>query len=121
MKCGKCGNENDNPYVTRKGKIQSYCRKCNNANTVERQRNFKKRLVAYKGGKCQCCGYDKTQDALDFHHIDPSDKSFSLSKIRLTSYDKNREKIERELDKCILVCRNCHAEIHAGVRKPFPQ
>lgn len=68
--------------------------------------------VAYKGGKCQICGYSKYVGALEFHHIDPSQKDFGIaSKGYTRSWDKNKE----ELNKCVLVCSNCHREIHAGV------
>ena len=117
MICVKCGENEPNPYVVkngkRKGKEQSYCRKCNSKNTLERQRVMKQKCVDYKGGKCSVCGYDKYIGALDFHHLDPSEKEFAISSIKQTSFDNN-PKIKQELDKCILVCKNCHAEIHAG-------
>lgn len=70
--------------------------------------------IAYKGGKCQVCGYDKCVGALEFHHIDPTQKDFGISAKGYTrSWDKNRQ----ELDKCILVCANCHREIHNGITK----
>lgn len=72
-----------------------------------RQKN-KERAVKYKGGKCVKCGYDKCIIALEFHHIDPKEKDFSPS----SNMNKSWEKIKLELDKCILVCSNCHREIH---------
>jgi hypothetical protein len=99
----------------RKGKIQSYCRKCNHQNTLDRQHDFKKKCAEYKGSKCVCCGYDKYIGSLDFHHLDPNKKDFTISHFRNTSFTKNEVKIKKELDKCILVCRNCHGEIHAGI------
>jgi 5-methylcytosine-specific restriction endonuclease McrA len=119
MKCVKCGQIEKKPYKVktgkRKGKIQSYCRKCNHQNTLDRQRDFKKQCVDYKGGKCVFCGYDKYIGSLDFHHLDPAKKDFGLSKVKNTSFNKNQDKIKKELDKCILVCRNCHGEIHANI------
>lgn len=73
-------------------------------------KRYKKLLVDYKGGKCQICGYDKCIQALDFHHIDPNIKSFSIS-----GGTKSLDKLKQEVDKCILVCANCHREIHAGL------
>ena len=73
-------------------------------------KRYKKLLVDYKGGKCQICGYDKCIQALDFHHIDPNIKSFSIS-----GGTKSLDKLKQEVDKCILVCANCHREIHAGI------
>ena len=72
-----------------------------------RQRN-KERAVKYKGGKCVKCGYDKCIIALEFHHINPEEKDFSPS----SNMNKSWDKIKLELDKCILVCSNCHREIH---------
>jgi 5-methylcytosine-specific restriction endonuclease McrA len=66
--------------------------------------------VQYKGGKCCICGYDKCYDALEFHHLDPSQKDFGLSS---NGHTRSWEKVKEELDKCILVCANCHREIHA--------
>lgn len=68
--------------------------------------------IAYKGGKCQICGYDKCVGALEFHHLDPTQKDFGISAKGYTrSWDKNKQ----ELNKCILVCANCHREIHNGI------
>lgn len=77
------------------------------------RRKTKERMLAAMGGCCQVCGYDKCNDSLAFHHIDPTKKDFTFSKVRAnpTSWVK----IVSELKKCILVCHNCHSEIHAGV------
>lgn len=68
----------------------------------------KERAIEYKGGKCQICGYNKCNNALEFHHVDPSKKDFHISK----NMNKSWEKIKNEIDKCVLVCANCHREIH---------
>ena len=69
----------------------------------------KQRLIEYKGGKCERCGYDKIQypRAFVFHHNDPSKKEMSLSKVC-----RALEKLKKEVDKCTLLCARCHAEIH---------
>ena len=59
-------------------------------------------------GKCERCGYNKCIRALEFHHLNPSEKDFGLSRC-LT---KNVKLLKAEADKCILLCSNCHAEIH---------
>lgn len=69
---------------------------------------LKEKLVEYKGGKCEICGYNKCIVALDFHHLDPKEKDFNVSSYSVMSYDKLKD----EVDKCILVCSNCHREIH---------
>jgi len=71
---------------------------------------FKEQCVAYKGGKCERCGYDKYIGSLEFHHKDPTEKDFSVAHARLTSFS---ERVKRELDKCELLCSNCHREVHA--------
>jgi hypothetical protein len=75
--------------------------------TIKR-RAIKKALITYKGGKCSRCGYDKSFRALEFHHLDPTEKDFGISK----NLTKSMALLKKEADKCILVCSNCHAEIH---------
>lgn len=70
--------------------------------------------VEYKGDKCSVCGYDRCADALEFHHLDPSKKDFGISS---KGYTRSWDKVKEELDKCILVCSNCHREIHSGLIK----
>lgn len=71
--------------------------------------------VEFLGGKCCFCGYDRCLDALDFHHFDEKTKKFGLSQNGMT---RSWEKTKAELKKCILVCANCHREIHAGLLQP---
>ena len=86
-------------------------KKVSNTEAVESWRKRKKKtLVEYKGGKCQCCGYSKCIEALEFHHLDPNIKSFTIS-----GKSKSFNSLKNEVDKCILVCSNCHKEIHAGL------
>jgi len=68
--------------------------------------------VEYKGGRCQICGYYRFQGALDLHHLNPEEKSFGIGD---TGYTASWDRIRNELDKCILVCANCHREIEGGV------
>lgn len=70
----------------------------------------KSELIELKGGKCEICGYDKNISALDFHHIDPEQKKLSLNSRTLAN--AKREDILEEADKCMLLCANCHREIH---------
>jgi hypothetical protein len=79
----------------------------------------KTKLKNSVGGKCQICGYLKYQGALHFHHIDPTQKKFIISDA--TARKKySQEEIEAEIRKCVLVCANCHAEIHGGIVKLQP-
>lgn len=75
-----------------------------------RQR-VKEKLVEYKGGKCEICEYNKYIGALDFHHLNPEEKDFTISQYQHLCY----EKLKKEVDKCMLVCSNCHREIHGGI------
>lgn len=83
----------------------------NSQHVVVYRQRVKRKAVQYKGGKCQGCGYDKCIRALTFHHIDSKQKDFNIS-----SSTVSWETIRKELDKCILLCANCHAEVHDGVR-----
>lgn len=78
------------------------------------RRRTKERIVEAMGGECVCCGYKKCNDSLALHHLDPEKKELSFSKI--IANPKTWDKIVEELRKCILVCHNCHFEIHANVR-----
>ena len=112
--CPRCKIEKlkDEFYNRRNGKGNSvYCKHCSNNQTVERQKRFKQQCIDYKGGKCVSCGYKKCNNVLEFHHLDPNKKGFSIAHARLTSFN---EKVKKELDNCALVCANCHREIHAG-------
>ncbi len=70
----------------------------------------KQKMVDAFGGKCGICGYNKCLKSLDFHHLNPQEKEFSLS--FLLRNPLAWTKIVHELKKCICVCSNCHGEIH---------
>lgn len=82
---------------------------------AKRRQRLKQLAVEYKGGKCQICGYDRCISALDFHHLDGSKKKFGLSRDGIT---RSWESTRAELKNCVLVCANCHREIHAGILQP---
>lgn len=84
------------------------------AAVAKRRKKVRQMAIEYGGGCCQCCGYKTSARALSFHHRDPSKKDFGLSANGLT---RSWEKTKSELDKCVLVCANCHMEIHEGLRK----
>ena len=71
---------------------------------------IKTKALNILGGKCSQCGYSKCLNALEFHHLNPSEKEFSINKA-LSNHWK-WERIEIELKKCIILCANCHREIH---------
>ena len=80
---------------------------------AKRRKKIKEMAIEHKGGRCCICGYNKCNSALDFHHT--GDKKFGLSVCGLT---RSWEKTKAELNKCILVCANCHREIHEGITQP---
>lgn len=84
------------------------CKKCRIDAVNKKRQNNKKILVEYKGGKCEICGYNKCIDALEFHHINPEEKEFGISDGNI----KSIERLKCEADKCMLVCANCHKELH---------
>jgi transposase len=88
------------------------CGKCRMEAVGRWRRRVKQRLVDRAGGACQLCGYRRYLGALQFHHIDPGSKAFSISRNGTTrSYDE----VCAEADKCVLLCANCHAEVEAGL------
>ena len=81
---------------------------------TRRRRKIKVMAIEYKGNRCQICGYHKCPSALELHHINKSDKSFGIGD---KGYTRSWEKVREEIDKCVLLCANCHREIAAGVTK----
>jgi predicted HNH restriction endonuclease len=76
----------------------------------KRRKKIRMTAVEYKGGKCEVCGYDRCIEALEFHHRDPSQKDFSVSADGCT---RSWARVKKELDKCVMLCANCHREVHA--------
>lgn len=91
-------------------------RRGNYAHVKKFRRRKKETIVKMFGGKCCVCGYSRCLRNLGFHHLDPAQKSFGLSTRGL---GKNKAEVISEAKKCILVCANCHGEIHDGLINPF--
>lgn len=81
---------------------------------AKRRRRLKEMLVQHMGGECVVCGYKKYFGALDFHHRNEKEKSFGLSMNGIT---RSWERTKEEAKKCVLLCANCHREVHGGVTK----
>ncbi len=114
--CSKCKIQKPLTFFYKRSDTQytSWCRECNNKQTVNRQQKIKIEAVNYKGGCCQNCEFKEYMGALDFHHLDPDKKDFDFA-----SYG-SRNSINdalSELDKCVLLCANCHRMTHAGLTK----
>ena len=106
--------------TSKRGELRpfSYCKPCARAYSKAdtKRDDLKAQCVKYKGGKCEICGYSKYFGALEFHHRDRSQKDFSISdKIRRAG--STFETLKPELDKCSLLCSNCHKEVHGNVAK----
>jgi len=95
--------------VERSGAVR--CLRCRSDAVAKWRRRTKEKLVREAGGQCILCGYDRCVAALEFHHVDPSQKSFGLSVRGIT---RSIEKLRREASKCVLLCATCHAEVEAG-------
>lgn len=110
--CSHCKqNLPKSDYYIWNNKIWPYCKKCESYRKKQQLLNFKKSCLSYKNQHCcSICGYDKCITALDFHHVDPNQKEFTISSSKKMLLD---EKIKSELDKCDVVCSNCHRELHA--------
>jgi hypothetical protein len=88
------------------------CLACRADAVVKRRRAVKRILVEEAGGACKLCGYNRVPAALQFHHLDRSQKAFELSHRGATlALDTARA----EVAKCVLLCANCHAEVEAGI------
>ena len=104
--CAICHRQFINP--TGKEISGQVCKKCRDN---YRSLKIKTQSVEYLGGKCEICGYNKNIHALDFHHRNPEEKDFAIGES-----DFSFEKLKPELDKCQLVCSNCHREIHYNLK-----
>lgn len=87
------------------------CMECDSDYSYERKKRNKIKAVAYKGGKCIRCGYNECVSALHFHHVDQKTKLFDISQ----NISKKWELIQNELDKCVLLCMNCHFKEHERI------
>jgi predicted HNH restriction endonuclease len=84
-----------------------------NFQKTQRRLELKRSAVEHLGSKCQLCGYERCVSAMDFHHTDPSEKDFVISS------RMSWEVIVKELRKCVLLCSNCHREVHAGMHPTY--
>lgn len=87
----------------------------NTENVSKWRKNLKRRALQLFDNKCVCCGYNKCSAALEFHHLEPEHKDFTLSSVYANP--KSWDVVVKELEKCALVCANCHREIHYGDRE----
>ena len=105
--CVHCGETNRNRFYK---KNKGTCKSCQSKISEKKRVLDRERVIDYKGGKCESCGYNKYRGALEFHHLDPSQKDpLGLRK-------RSFESLKKEVDKCVLLCANCHREEHARMK-----
>jgi hypothetical protein len=93
------------------------CPRCRAEAVDRRRRKIKRILVEEAGGACVLCGYSRSLAGLHFHHLDRTQKSFSLGYKGVTL---SLSTARTEAAKCVLLCATCHAEVEAGVKRlPF--
>ena len=92
--------------------LRKCCYNCHKEGEVLTRGKILDLIRGLYGSRCAICGYSKYTGALEFHHRDPNEKDFTISNDRA----KLEESIE-ESKKCILLCANCHREVHAGLAK----
>lgn len=109
---GDCRRHGRVRFVQRRSDGCYRCAQCRSADVARRRRRVKALLVEEAGGACSLCGYDRFVGALQFHHVDPATKDFSLSHAGVT---RSIELARREAAKCVLLCANCHAEVEGGI------
>jgi len=79
---------------------------------AKRRKQIRQMAIDYKGSQCAICGYKECVQALEFHHINKDGKDFGIS---AKGYTRSWDEVRKELDKCILLCANCHREVHEGI------
>jgi hypothetical protein len=109
--CRDCGRVYE--YVRRRGHTKLQCNSCKGASWASRpdRSELKRALVELRGGACNLCGYDRHLCALTFHHLEPEKKSFVIAGAHTRKWDV----LVAEARKCVLLCENCHREVHVGV------
>lgn len=107
----KCKHHGETIFTQRSDTGYWRCMKCDSDRASKLGRSLKQRMVEFAGGECLICSYDGYIGALEFHHIKPSTKSFEINSRTTQPW----ELILLEIEKCVLLCSNCHKEVHAGV------
>lgn len=108
---GQCPHHGQAVFI-RRNDTAWRCTQCRSEQVSRRRRQVKAILVAEAGGACILCGYDRHARALEFHHVDPSTKSFGVASVGVSL---SLARARAEARKCVLLCSNCHAEVESGV------
>lgn len=117
-RCSKCKLEKKiiefYKRTDKKNSYTSWCKNCSNEYYAKRVRDVKIKMINHKGGSCERCGLninDTHYSVFDFHHKNPEEKDINFDKIKYQKW----EKIEKEIEKCKLLCSNCHRIEHAEI------
>lgn len=110
----ECKHHGVTTFIYVKSENRYRCVKCRSEAVQKKREKIKEELINYKGGKCEICGYNKCIAALEFHHKNPEEKEFGIGQ---KGYTRSLFKNKQEVDKCILVCANCHRELHSQKTK----
>lgn len=106
--CYTCGEIDPLKFY---GKDKKICSSCSSKRVADASREKRKYALEKLGNKCQSCGFDKYKCSLDIHHLDPSIKDENFRGMRGWSI----ERIDKEIQSCLLLCKNCHSAHHAGL------
>lgn len=112
MKCKWHLCDNEVVPVRKGGNPKLFCNeKCTRKQAVsDKRKRLRIQMLDYKGRKCERCGWDESPVGLAAHHTDPTQKEFSMGDSGIT---RSWERIKAELDKCVMLCHNCHSVIHS--------
>lgn len=80
---------------------------------AKRRKLIRMKAIKLAGGKCAKCGYNKYPEVLEFHHKDPSKKDFNIS---MKGHCRSWKRVSNEIKKCVLLCANCHREVHVDLK-----
>ena len=104
-----CPDHGPSPFVLDRDGYHR-CRKCRVDAVARRRTRMRDLLIAEAGGACAICGFAEHPAALQFHHVTPEQKSFTIR----NGDTRSLERMRAEVRKCILLCANCHAQVEAG-------
>lgn len=107
MRVCPCGETDPSKFY---GKKMNICSKCHSEYNRMRAQENRRKLLDYFGGKCLNCGYDNYSSALATHHLDPDVKDEHFR----GCYGWAWERLKKEIQSCIMLCKNCHSAIHNG-------
>jgi transposase-like protein len=106
----RCRRHGETQFVL-EGRGYYRCKRCRSGAVSRRRRTVKRQLVAEAGGACAVCGYSRWPGALQFHHVESKAKKFHLAQ---GGYSRSIARSRAEMEKCVLLCANCHAEVEGG-------